>query len=160
MDPRLLWTAVGKSCPARMERRKHRKTTQVKASLTRSRRSNRQPFGDHHPRASAVTGRTESSVDTAIERPRNVFHRSSVKFNRAAAAAGNSIYRGDQRPVACHALREPNLPTDPAASCERFATYRQPHGNREGPTFLSVGIERRESRPPARPRMKKAEERT
>jgi hypothetical protein len=44
-------------------------------------------------------------------------------------------------------MREPNLPTDPAASCERFATYRQPHGNREGPTFLSVSIERRESRP-------------
>ena len=39
------------------------------------------------------------------------------------------------------------LPIDPEASRERFATCRQPHGNREGPTFLSVGIGRKESRP-------------
>jgi hypothetical protein len=32
-------------------------------------------------------------------------------------------------------MHEPNLPTDPAASRERFATYRQPRGNREGPTL-------------------------
>jgi hypothetical protein len=39
------------------------------------------------------------------------------------------------------------LSTDPVSSRERFATCRQPHGNREGPTFLSVSIGRRESRP-------------
>jgi hypothetical protein len=40
-----------------------------------------------------------------------------------------------------------SLPSDPVASRERFATSRgQPHGNREGPTFLSVSIRRRESR--------------
>jgi len=45
-------------------------------------------------------------------------------------------------------MRELNLPTDPVASRERFATSRrQPHGNREDPTFLSVSIGRRESRP-------------
>src|SRR5215471_5363764 len=45
-------------------------------------------------------------------------------------------------------MRDPNLPTDPVASRERFATSRrQPHGNREGLTFLSVSIGRRESRP-------------
>jgi hypothetical protein len=42
-------------------------------------------------------------------------------------------------------MGEPNLPTDPEASRERFATCR--HGNREGPIFLSVSIGRRESRP-------------
>jgi hypothetical protein len=37
--------------------------------------------------------------------------------------------------------REPNLPTDPEANRERFATSRrQPHGNRDGPTSLSVSI--------------------
>ena len=44
-------------------------------------------------------------------------------------------------------MREPNLPTDPEASRERFATCRQPDGNREGPIFLSVSTGRRESRP-------------
>jgi hypothetical protein len=43
-------------------------------------------------------------------------------------------------------MREPNPPTDPEASRERFATCH-PHGSREGPTFLSVGIGRKESRP-------------
>jgi hypothetical protein len=42
-------------------------------------------------------------------------------------------------------MREPNLPTDPEASRERFATCRQSHGNREGPTFLSVSVGRREA---------------
>src|SRR5215831_10116425 len=40
-----------------------------------------------------------------------------------------------------------NLATDLEASRERLATCCQPHGNREGPTCLSVGIGRRESRP-------------
>src|SRR5260370_39238646 len=31
-----------------------------------------------------------------------------------------------------------SLSTAPEASRERFATCRQPHGNREGPTFLSA----------------------
>ena len=44
-------------------------------------------------------------------------------------------------------MREPNLPIDPEASRERFATCPQPSGNREGPTSLSVSIGRRESRP-------------
>ena len=44
-----------------------------------------------------------------------------------------------------HRLRI-SLPTDPVDSRERFATSRrQPHGNREGPTFLSVSVGRRES---------------
>ena len=42
---------------------------------------------------------------------------------------------------------EANLATDLEASREQFATCCQPHGNREGPTFLPVSIGRRESRP-------------
>ena len=42
-------------------------------------------------------------------------------------------------------MREPNLPTDPEASRERFATCHQPDGNREGSTFLSVSTGRRET---------------
>src|SRR6516165_9947384 len=54
----------------------------------------------------------------------------------------------EKAPFAFVRTREPNLPTDPEANRERFATSRrQPHGNREGPTFLSVSIGRRESRP-------------
>jgi hypothetical protein len=45
-------------------------------------------------------------------------------------------------------MRQPNLPADPEASRERFATSRrQPHENREGPTFHPVSIGRTESRP-------------
>src|SRR5262249_37840594 len=42
---------------------------------------------------------------------------------------------------------EASLSTDPEANRERLATCRQPAENREGPTFLSVSIGRRESRP-------------
>src|SRR5262249_42411717 len=42
---------------------------------------------------------------------------------------------------------EASLSTDLEASRERLATCCQPLGNREGPTCLSVSIERRESRP-------------
>ena len=35
-------------------------------------------------------------------------------------------------------MREPNLPIDPEASRQRFATCPQPSGNREGSTSLSV----------------------
>ena len=45
-------------------------------------------------------------------------------------------------------MREPNLPTDPEANRERFATSRrQPHEIREGRTFHPVSIGRTESRP-------------
>ena len=40
-----------------------------------------------------------------------------------------------------------NLASDLESSRERLATCCQPHGNQEGPTFLSVSIGRRESRP-------------
>jgi len=47
----------------------------------------------------------------------------------------------------CETQHRPNLPTDPEASRERFATCHQPHGNREGPTFHFANIGRTESRP-------------
>src|SRR5262249_28094253 len=54
----------------------------------------------------------------------------------------------EKAPFAFVRTREPNLPTDPEANRERFATSRrQPHGNREGPIY-SFCKYRKKRKPP------------
>jgi hypothetical protein len=51
---------------------------------------------------------------------------------------GRSGASTQSSPLAESDFLKVSLSTDPVASRERFATCRQPHGNREGLTFLSV----------------------
>src|SRR5215831_19120126 len=69
--------------------------------------------------------------------------RTEARSSQGPGIAARSATAGAAIPV----QDSPTLSTNPEASRERFATCRQPDGNREGPTFLSVSIGRRESRP-------------
>jgi hypothetical protein len=63
---------------------------------------------------------------------------------RFSASLGGSHTRSRGNGTATFALLG-CVPTDHEATRERFANCRQPHGNREGPIFLSVSVGRRGS---------------